>query len=46
MVKVGGFRELIKISLNIETNSPLELIKVGFILIGTNSVSPVKDLAV
>ena len=45
MVKIGGFRELIKIRLNIETNSPLKPTKIVFFFIGPNSVSRAEDFA-
>ena len=42
MIIIGGFRELIKIRLNIETNSPQ---KSSFsIFIGPNSVNCAKDI--
>ena len=44
MVKIGGFRELVRIRLNIETNAQLKPTKVGFSFIGPNSVSRAKDL--
>ena len=45
MVKIGGFRELMRRRLNIEPYSRLKPTKVGFIFIGPNSVSRAKDLA-
>ena len=45
MVKIGGFRELMRRRLNIEPYSQLKPTKVGFIFIGANSLSRAEDLA-
>ena len=45
MVETGEFRELIRITLNIEANSALKPTKVSFLFIGPNTLSRVKDLA-
>ena len=50
MVKIGGFQNLIKTRLNIETNSPnstdsTKTNKVGFIHNRPNSVSRVEEFA-
>ena len=41
MVRIGGFRDFIRITLIIETNPPAAIkpTKVGFIFIGPNCVS-------
>ena len=45
MVGIGTFRVFLKLRLNIEPYSPLKPSKVGFILIGPNSLSRAEDLA-
>ena len=45
MVGIGAFRFFMRTRLNIEPYSPLNPIKVGFIFIGTNSLSRAEDLA-
>jgi len=45
MVGIGAFRVLIRTRLNINPYSPLKPTKVGFILIGPNSLSRAEDLA-
>ena len=44
MVVIGAFRVLMRTRLNIEPYSPLKPTKVGFILIGPNSLSRAEDL--
>ena len=44
MVVIGAFRVLLTTKLNIEPYSPLKPTKVGFILIGPNSLSRAEDL--
>ena len=45
MVRIGAFRVLTRTRLNIKPYSPLKPTKVGFILIGPNSLSRAEDLA-
>ena len=45
MVGIVAFRVFMRTILNIEPYSPLKPTKVGFIFIGSNSLSRVEDLA-
>ena len=45
MERIGAFRGFMRARLNIEPYSPLKPTKVGFILIWSNSLSLVNDLA-
>ena len=45
MVGIGAFTVFIRTRLNIEPYSPLKPTKVGFILVGPNSLSRAEDLA-
>ena len=45
MVGVGAFRIFMRTRLNIEPYAPLKPTKVGFIFIGSNSLSRGEDLA-
>ena len=45
MVGIGAFPVFIRTRLNIEPYSPLKPTKVGFILVGPNSLSRAEDLA-
>ena len=45
MVGIGAFPVFMRTRRNIEPYSPLNPTKVGFILIGPNSLSRVEDLA-
>ena len=45
MVGIGAFWVFMRIRLNIEPYSPLKRTKVGFISIGSNSLSRAEDLA-
>ena len=45
MVGIGAFTVFIRTRLNIEPYSPLKPTKVGFILVGPNSLSRDEDLA-
>ena len=45
MVGIGAFPVFMRTRCNIEPYSPLKPIKVGFIFIGSNSLSRAEDLA-
>ena len=45
MVGIGAFRVFKRKRLNIEPYSPLKPTKVGFILVGPNSLNRAEDLA-